>query len=162
MPGTRRPFLQESLVTARLEHPGILPIYNRGINSQERPFFTMRLVAGGNAKTLHQAIEEFDRTDPKSNDYQSNLRNLLRRLIDVCNTVAYAHSQGVCHRDLKPANILIGPFGETLVVDWGLAKTFQLNGKSSNPNPESNANDSVNTQTGSPIESSPPGICRSS
>ena len=151
----QRRFLQESLVTARLEHPGILPIYNRGINSQERPFFTMRLVAGGNAKTLHQAIEEIDRTDPKSNDYQSNLRNLLRRLIDVCNTVAYAHSQGVCHRDLKPANILIGPFGETLVVDWGLAKTFQLNGKSSNPNPKSNANDSDNTQTGSPIESSP-------
>jgi|688.fasta_scaffold17271_8 serine/threonine protein kinase len=150
----QRRFLQESLVTARLEHPGILPIYNRGINSQERLFFTMRLVAGGNAKTLHQAIEEFDRTNPKSYDYQSNLRNLLRRLIDVCNTVAYAHSQGVCHRDLKPANILIGPFGETLVVDWGLAKTFQPNGKSINPNPALNDKDSDNTQTGSPIESS--------
>lgn len=151
----QRRFLQESLVTARLEHPGILPIYNRGINSQERPFFTMRLVAGGNAKTLHQAIEEFDRTDPKSNDFKSNLRNLLRRLIDVCNTVGYAHSQGVCHRDLKPANILIGPFGETLVVDWGLAKTFQVKGNSSNHHPETNAVDSANTQTGSPYESSP-------
>ena len=118
-------FLQESLITARLEHPGILPIYSLGVNSDDQPFYTMRLVSGETAKTLTQAIKELHR---EAIDKQaSNLlrRQLLRRLIDVCNTVAYAHSQGVCHRDLKPANILIGPFGETLVVDWGLAKFFK-------------------------------------
>lgn len=125
----QRRFLQESIITARLEHPGILPIYSRGVNSDERPFYTMRLVAGGKAKTLDQAIQDFQST--KSNlasDHASVVkafRDLLGRLIDVCNTVGYAHSQGICHRDLKPANILIGPFGETLVVDWGLAKVFQ-------------------------------------
>jgi serine/threonine protein kinase len=124
-PRYQQRFLQESLITARLEHPGILPIYNRGINSNEHPFYTMRLVAGGNAKTLHQAIKEYHRVETDFANPQPMLRNLLRRLIDVCNTVGYAHSQGVCHRDLKPANILIGPFGETLVVDWGLAKVFQ-------------------------------------
>jgi serine/threonine protein kinase len=124
-PGYQQRFLQESLITAQLEHPGILPIYNRGINSNEHPFYTMRLVAGGRAKTLHQAIQEFHRSKTGFANHQPMLRDLLRRLIDVCNTVGYAHSQGVCHRDLKPANILIGPFGETLVVDWGLATVFQ-------------------------------------
>ena len=119
-PRYQQRFLQESLITARLEHPGILPIYNRGINSNEHRFYTMRLVAGGRAKTLHQAIQEFHRSKTGFTNHQPMLRDLLRRLIDVCNTVGYAHSQGVCHRDLKPANILIGPFGETLVVDWGL------------------------------------------
>jgi len=85
----------------------------------------MRLVAGGRAKTLHQAIQEFHRSKTGFANHQPMFRDLLRRLIDVCNTVGYAHSQGVCHRDLKPANILIGPFGETLVVDWGLATVFQ-------------------------------------
>lgn len=124
-----RRFLQESIITARLEHPGILPVYSRGVNSDERPFYTMRLVAGGNAKTLQEAIEAFQSTKSNVASHHASVanvfRDLLRRLIDVCNTVGYAHSQGICHRDLKPANILIGPFGETLVVDWGLAKVFQ-------------------------------------
>lgn len=124
-PRYQQRFLQESLITARLEHPGIPPIYNRGINSNEHPFYTMRLVAGGRAKTLHQAIQEFHRSKTGFANHQPMFRDLLRRLIDVCNTVGYAHSQGICHRDLKPANILIGPFGETLVVDWGLARVFQ-------------------------------------
>ncbi|MFM7976548.1 MAG: protein kinase domain-containing protein, partial [Pirellula sp.] len=116
----RKRFLQESLITARLEHPGILPIYSLGVNSDDQPFYTMRLVSGQNAKTLRQAIRELHENSLDiSLDMQSATllrRQLLGRLIDVCNTVAYAHSQGVCHRDLKPANILLGPFGETLVV----------------------------------------------
>lgn len=126
-------FLQESLITARLEHPGILPIYSLGVNSDDQPFYTMRLVSGENSKTLTQAIKELHQHSLDKSAWALLRRRLLRQLIDVCNTVAYAHSQGVCHRDLKPANILIGPFGETLVVDWGLAKFY----KDPNPLPKS-------------------------
>ena len=117
-------FLQESLITARLEHPGILPIYSSGANSDDQPFYTMRLVTGENAKTLAQAIQELHQQGLETHASSLLYRQLLRRVIDVCNTISYAHSQGVCHRDLKPANILIGPFSETLVVDWGLAKNY--------------------------------------
>jgi serine/threonine protein kinase len=118
-------FLQESMITARLEHPGVLPVYSRGRNAEDRPFYTMRLVEGGNTRTLQQAIEQLHDQTPCPKEREDLQRQLLRRLIDVCNTVAYAHSRGIAHRDLKPANILIGPFGETVVVDWGLAKIFQ-------------------------------------
>lgn len=117
-------FLQESMITARLEHPGVLPVYSRGRNAEERPFYTMRLLEGGNTRTLQQSIEQLHDQTPCLEERNNQRRQLLRRLIDVCNTVAYAHSRGVAHRDLKPANILIGPFGETVVVDWGLAKVF--------------------------------------
>jgi tetratricopeptide (TPR) repeat protein len=93
----------------------------------------MQLVSGQNAKTLTQAIRELHENSLDMQSATLLRRQLLGRLIDVCNTVAYAHSQGVCHRDLKPANILIGPFGETLVVDWGLAKFY----KDPNPIPKS-------------------------
>jgi len=122
-------FLQESMITARLEHPGVLPVYSRGRNADEQPFYTMRLVEGGSTRTLQQAIEQLHDNTPSLEERGNLNRQLLRRLIDVCNTVAYAHSRGIAHRDLKPANILIGPFGETVVVDWGLAKLFhQTNG----------------------------------
>lgn len=147
-------FLQESLITARLEHPGILPIYSLGVNSDDQPFYTMRLISGENAKTLTQAIQELhcETIDKQA----SNLlrRQLLRRLIDVCNTVAYAHSQGVCHRDLNPTNILIGPFGETLVVDWGLAKFFK--DPKSLPTPKTAWLSSKTTDASTGKSSSPP------
>jgi serine/threonine-protein kinase len=110
-------FLQESRITARLEHPGVLPVYSQGRNAEERPFYTMRLLEGGNTRTLQQAIEQLHDQTLCDEERNNQRRQLLRRLIDVCNTVAYAHSRGVAHRDLKPANILIGPFGETVVVD---------------------------------------------
>ena len=123
-PRYRHRFEQEAEITARLDHPGILPIYGRGQQADETPYYAMRLVAGGEAKTLQAAIEALHALPTGSDRHTTELRQLLRRLIDVSNTVAYAHSRGVCHRDLKPANILIGPFGETLVVDWGLARAF--------------------------------------
>src|SRR5262245_30816767 len=120
-PDSRSRFLLEAEVTGRLEHPGVVPVYGLGCDAEGRPFYAMRLVKG---ESLKEAIEHFHATgsagDPRR--WNLELRQLLNRFVAVCNVVAYAHSRGVIHRDLKPANILLGPYGETLVVDWGLAK----------------------------------------
>ncbi|MFO0807669.1 MAG: serine/threonine-protein kinase [Gemmataceae bacterium] len=134
---SRDRFVREAEVTGGLEHPGIVPVYGLGVHPDGRPYYAMRFIQGD---TLHDAIRRFqvpaigacERPDsatnrgvhtPRSPDFTSlSFRELLRRFVDVCNTVAYAHSRGVLHRDLKPSNIMLGPYGETLVVDWGLAK----------------------------------------
>ena len=122
-PTSRARFLIEAEVTGRLEHPGVVPVYGLGTNEQGRPFYAMRFVRG---QSLKEALEGFHNADRKSDRDPAErtlaLRQLLGRYIDVCHAIGYAHSRGVLHRDLKPANILLGPYGETLVVDWGLAK----------------------------------------
>src|SRR5437868_11456112 len=82
----------------------------------------MRFIKG---QSLQEAVKRFHDAEGPTRDPGERalaLRGLLRRFVDVCNAVAYAHSRGVIHRDLKPSNVMLGPFGETLVVDWGLAK----------------------------------------
>ena len=119
----RRRFLREAVLTARLQHPGIVPIYGLG-QDEAGPFYTMPFIKG---RTLQQAIDAFHGQQPNGLDPTQQglrLRELLQHFIAVCNTVAYAHDQGVVHRDLKPSNIMLGPYGETLVLDWGLAKRF--------------------------------------
>jgi serine/threonine protein kinase len=122
-PGSRARFLLEAEITGRLEHPGVVPVYGLGCDAEGRPFYAMRLVKG---ESLKEAVERFHTTeaggtgDPRR--WNLDLRQLLNRFVAVCNVVAYAQSRAVIHRDLKPANILLGPYGETLVVDWGLAK----------------------------------------
>jgi serine/threonine-protein kinase len=119
-PDHRSRFLREAEITGGLEHPGIVPVYGLGQYADGRPFYAMRFIKGDNLKG---AIDRFHRTafnDPGQRRLE--LRKLLGRFLDVCNAVAYAHSRGVVHRDLKPSNIMLGPYGETLVVDWGLAK----------------------------------------
>jgi eukaryotic-like serine/threonine-protein kinase len=122
-PASRARFLIEAEVTGRLEHPGVVPVYGLGHNDEGQPFYAMRFVRG---QSLKEAIESFHQPvqAPNRNPAERTLalRQLLGRFIDVCDAIAYAHSRGVLHRDLKPANILLGPYGETLVVDWGLAK----------------------------------------
>ncbi|HZW29083.1 MAG TPA: protein kinase, partial [Isosphaeraceae bacterium] len=122
---SRNRFLLEAEVTGRLEHPGVVPVYGLGIDDEGRPFYAMRFVRGTG---FDEAIARFHRADEEPHrDPQERilaLRHLLDRLVDICHTIAYAHSRGVLHRDLKPANILLGPFNESLVVDWGLAKVF--------------------------------------
>ncbi len=113
----RRRFLLEAEITGRLEHPGIVPVYGMGVDEQGRPYYAMRFIRG---ESLHQAVQRLH-----ANFTSMGLRQLLGRFIAVCAAVAYAHSRGVIHRDLKPANIMLGEFGETLVVDWGLAKHVQ-------------------------------------
>jgi WD40 repeat protein/serine/threonine protein kinase len=120
-PDAQARFLREAEVTGRLEHPGIVPVYSLGRYADGRLFYAMRLVEG---ESLRDAIERFHQSRASTlvgDDRDPAFRRLLRSLIDACNAVAFAHSRGVIHRDLKPENIMLGPFGETLVVDWGLA-----------------------------------------
>ena len=122
-PGSQDRFLREAEVTGRLEHPGIVPVYSLGRYPDGRPFYAMRFIEG---ETLRDAIERFHQAKAKEKgaaDRELAFRRLLGSVIDACNAVAYAHSQGVIHRELKPENIMLGRFGETLVVDWGMAKS---------------------------------------
>jgi eukaryotic-like serine/threonine-protein kinase len=115
-------FLLEAEVTGRLEHPGVVPVYSLGRYADGRPYYAMRLIRG---ETFQEAIKRFhtaDRPGRAPGERSLAFRALLRRLIDTCNAVAYAHNKGVLHRDLKPNNVMLGAFGETLVIDWGLAK----------------------------------------
>ena len=117
--GSRARFVLEAEITGGLEHPGIVPVYGLGIYADGRPFYAMRFIRGD---SLKKAIEKYHAPAGADEDSRPDLRKLLRRLIDVCNAMQYAHDRGVIHRDLKPANIMLGQYGETLVVDWGLAK----------------------------------------
>jgi serine/threonine-protein kinase len=121
-PESRARFLLEAEVTGGLEHPGVVPVYGLGTHGDGRPYYAMRFVKGD---SLKEAVARFHRGDSVGQvpvGRALEFRQLLRRFVDVCNAVEYAHSRGVLHRDLKPSNILLGPCGETLVVDWGLAK----------------------------------------
>lgn len=111
---SRRRFLSEAEITGQLEHPGIVPVYSLQLDDDGNPSYAMRFIQG---RTLAEAIKEYHRGPDVL-----TLRHLLGRFITVCRTIAYAHSRGVIHRDLKPANVMLGDYGETLVVDWGLAK----------------------------------------
>lgn len=132
-------FTQEAQITGQLEHPGIVPIYTLGTDKAGRPFYAMRFIRG---EDLHSRIASFHQALSAA-EIRFNgpeLRGLLRRFVDICNAVHYAHDRGILHRDLKPGNIMIGKYGETLVVDWGLAKAFHSNGGASESQPEENAN----------------------
>ncbi len=117
----RTKFVLEAEVTGGLEHPGIVPVYGLGTGLDGRPYYAMRLIKGDN---LLESIKRFheDVAAGKEPYDGTAIRKLLRRFLDVCQAIDYAHSRGVLHRDLKPGNIMLGKYGETLVVDWGLAK----------------------------------------
>ncbi len=118
--GSRQRFLLEAVITGKLEHPGVVPVYGMGTNPQGQPFYAMRFIEGRNLNEEIDAFQAGAGKEPGARNVE--MRRLLRHFVAVCETMAYAHSRGIIHRDLKPANIMIGPYGETLVVDWGLAK----------------------------------------
>ena len=131
-PTSRQRFLLEAEITGGLEHPGIVPVYSLGAYGDGRPYYAMRFIRGD---SLKEAIDRFHEGDPlqtagggrgpgEGTSRDLELRRLLRRFLDVCNAIEYAHTRGVLHRDLKPGNVIVGRHGETLVVDWGLAKAL--------------------------------------
>jgi len=103
---------EEARILARLEHPGIVPVHDLGTLPDGRIFYAMKLVEG-------TRLDAYART-------AAALPERLRVFLRVCETVAFAHSQGILHRDLKPENIMVGPFGEVLVLDWGVARITGL------------------------------------
>jgi serine/threonine-protein kinase len=121
-PYSRGRFFLEARITGGLEHPGIVPVYGMGLHEDGQPYYAMRLIKGGNLKEAIARFHEAEKPNRDPGERSLTFRQLLTRFIAVCNTVAYAHSRGVIHRDLKPANIMLGKYGESLVVDWGLAK----------------------------------------
>ena len=111
-------FIKEAQVTGFLEHPNIIPVHELGLDKNLRPFFTMKLIGGESLASVLKALRR-NNTEYRK-DYP--IRRLLGTFIQVCNAVSFAHSRGVIHRDLKPENVMLGEFGEVLVMDWGLAK----------------------------------------
>ena len=107
-------FLEEAQVTGQLDHPGVVPLHEVGIDSAGRVYFTMRFVRG---RHLGEVFELAGRGEEGWNE-----ERVLIALVRVCEAMAYAHAKGVVHRDLKPANVMAGRFGEVYVMDWGLAK----------------------------------------
>lgn len=119
-------FLEEAQITGQLEHPGIVPIYDVGVQDNGTPFYAMKLLKGGN---MEEAIEALHALPREGTERQLAFTRLLRQFIAVCQAVGFAHDKGVLHRDLKPLNVMLGEFGETLVLDWGLAKVVDVLGQ---------------------------------
>jgi eukaryotic-like serine/threonine-protein kinase len=122
-PGEVERMRDEARILARLEHPGIVPVHDLGTLPDGRLFYVMRLVRG-------RRLDEHARQE-------RSLPALLRLFERVCEAVAFAHAHGVLHRDLKPANVMVGPFGEVLVLDWGLAKLIDHGPEGAPPSPPS-------------------------
>jgi WD40 repeat protein/serine/threonine protein kinase len=114
----RSRFIKEAQITGQLEHPNIVPVHEFGLDESGRMFFAMKLVRGRN---LAEVLEDH-RVDPERAMREFPLFKMVGILVQVCNAIAFAHSRGVIHRDLKPSNIMLGDFGEVMLMDWGLAK----------------------------------------
>lgn len=113
-------FIEEAQITGQLEHPGIVPVHQLGVNAEGNLFYTMKLVRG---LTLAEIVRGLRKGKTEVLE-QYPLGRLLNVFVKVCEAMAFAHSRGVIHRDLKPANIMVGEFGEVLVMDWGLGKVL--------------------------------------
>jgi len=135
--------IREAKIVAQLEHPGIVPVHDVGKLPDARIYYTMKFVEG-------ETLEKFRTKNP-------SLPGLLRIFQKVCEAVEFAHSRGVLHRDLKPSNIMVGPFGEVLVMDWGIATRRRGEADpSAHPNPSSPPADTAHgTVLGTPSYMSP-------
>lgn len=121
-PEFRRRFITEARVSARLEHPGIVPVYDMGNIESDAPYYTMKLVRG---ETLDDAIRGLHEQAMTRGERAVGRLRLLNVFLSVVRTMQYCHAHGIVHRDLKPQNIILGDYGETIILDWGLAKTLE-------------------------------------
>ncbi len=126
-------FVDEAQITGQLEHPNIVPVHDLGVDKEGKPFFTMKLVHGKSLKEIIDVIDE--------GDDSYSMSNLVDIFKSICNAVAFAHSRKVIHRDLKPANVMVGDFGEVMLMDWGLAKSILSTSDGKNKNKLSNEGD---------------------
>lgn len=128
-PGEYQKFLEEARLTARLEHPNIIPVHEVGTTQDGKPFFVMKLASGLTLAKILRKLREQDQ------DYLDRypLENLLEIFLKICKAVEFAHSKNICHLDLKPENIQVGNFGEVLILDWGLA--FEYDSNTPHPDP---------------------------
>ncbi len=145
-------FLREARVTAQLQHPVTVPVYDLGRDLEDRLYFTMKNVEGDTVRSIierqaagdGQAIEQFD------------LERMLGVLVQVCSGLSYAHAHGVVHRDVKPENILVGAFGEAVLLDWGVAKVWAMDGDEAETRMmEHQVLTDVNQRPGTPLYMSP-------
>ncbi len=131
-------FEREARVTGQLDHPGIVAVHSLKIADESQPCYVMRFVRG---PTLQERAREFHEkwksTESGGRFASMEFRQLLQHFVALCNIVAYAHDQGVIHRDIKPSNVILGPFGQTLLMDWGLARVDHLDQEI--PAPDKNA-----------------------
>lgn len=151
----------EALITAQLQHPGITPVYGWGETEQDGSFFAMRQIEGQSLKDCIQDFHALPININHSEVQSPEFQRILLHVISVCRTVAYAHNRGVVHRDLKPANVMLGKFGETVVIDWGQAVTIErapqlrASGELSIPYSSQSFSNSSNSRSGTPHYMSP-------
>ena len=154
-------FCLEAEITSRLEHPGVVPVYGLGEADSDRVFYVMRFIEG---ETLDEAIASFHTATRAGSlsrgERERRIRNLLTHFIATCKTIAYAHNRGIVHRDIKPENVMLGRFGETIVIDWGLAMPVGRRGVFRDPGeqtlmPGSGSNSSGAGWGGTPAYMSP-------
>lgn len=141
-------FFDEAQITGWLEHPGVVPIHELGIDSHGQAYFTMPLIRGSDLSEVIELVH--------SEDDRWNQTRALGVILKACEAMAYAHSHGIIHRDLKPANVMVGEYGETYVMDWGLAKVLDTDER---PTPvASRDGDSPSTPDKTPPPPSSPGM----
>ena len=114
-------FVAEAQITSQLQHPNIIPVHDIGYTDDGEIYFVMKKVQGRSLREILRGL----RKDALPDAAEWTLRRLLVVFVQICNAVAYAHDRGVLHRDLKPENVMLGPFGETLVMDWGVARVLR-------------------------------------
>jgi serine/threonine protein kinase/Flp pilus assembly protein TadD len=126
----RERFVLEAELTGRLEHPGVVPVYDLALDRNDEPYYVMKFVRGRSMKDMvktyfrqrkRKASEPLEEGDVEDS-LELQMQRLLDSFVSLCETVGYAHERGIIHRDIKPENVMVGAFGETLVLDWGLAK----------------------------------------
>lgn len=118
-------FIEEAIITGGLEHPNIVPVHSLGYSAEWGPYYTMKRLRG---KPLNQILRGLRMDDPETSQRFSMLR-LLGCFVEVCQAIAFAHDHGVIHCDIKPSNIMVGEYGEVMVVDWGLARLLGARGR---------------------------------